>query len=111
MKAGNAKADVAADCRKNGALSYERCAHAFLQNDFLGPVAGRMLYGDLLQRFLPVPFKAFDRATALELAWQDAWHRLTHTNYFDEEFQTLYSDKQDKASVPALFFNTTWVAQ
>ena len=109
VKAGNAKADVAADCRKNGALSYERCAHAFLQNDFLGPVAGRMLYGDLLQRFLPVPFKAFDRATALELAWQDAWHRLTHTNYFDEEFQTLYSDKQDKASVPALFFNTTWV--
>lgn len=109
VKAGNANAKVDAKCKLENKFSYQQCAHAFLQNDFLAPVAGRMLYGDLLQRFLPVPFKAFDRATALELAWQSAWQKLTNTNYFEDEFLTLYKENKDKASVPALFFNTTWV--
>lgn len=109
VKAGNHNANVDAACKRENTFSYQQCAHAFLRNDFLGPVAGRMLYGDLLQRFLPVPFKAFDRATALELGWQHAWQKLTGTDYFDEEFLSLYQDDKADAAVPALFFNTTWV--
>lgn len=114
VKAGNHQASFTDACKekkKSGdkKFSYEKCSDAFLQTDFLAPVAGRMLYGDLLQRFLPVAFSMFDRATALELSWQSAWQKLTHTKYFDESLTSLYKDKVDKATVPALFLNTTWV--
>lgn len=114
VKANNHHAKFEDSCKQkdksgNKKFSYEYCANAFLQNDFLAPVAGRMLYGDLLQRFLPVAFSSFDRATALELGWQTAWHKLTQTDYFNQPFTSLYSDKNDKATVPALFLNTTWV--
>ena len=43
-----------------------------LSADFLAPVVARMLYPDLVQRFLPFPLLP-DRASSLESAWQTAW--------------------------------------
>jgi hypothetical protein len=46
-----------------------------LDDDFLAPALGRMLFPDFLQRFLPVRVPGADRATALELGWEKAWDR------------------------------------
>jgi Patatin-like phospholipase len=44
-----------------------------LQTDFLAPVAASFLFPDLLQRFIPVPIAAFDRARAFEAGVESAW--------------------------------------
>ncbi len=44
----------------------------FAGEDALSPTLAGMLYTDLLQRFLPVPFLP-DRAEGLERAWERAW--------------------------------------
>lgn len=89
-------------------FNYQKCADIFLSNDFLAPVAGRMLYGDLLQRFLPWPVKSFDRARAMERAWHEGWFDLTGNNYFEQPFLEMHKDDRQHL-VPALFLNTTWV--
>lgn len=51
---------------------------ALLENDFLAPVVGAMLFPDLAQRFLPVfdAVRATDRSLALEEAWVADWRAL-----------------------------------
>ena len=44
----------------------------FLGEDFLSPTLAGLLYGDLLQRFVPFPLFP-SRATYLEEAWESAW--------------------------------------
>ena len=107
LKARQNDAQFKDRCTKQQQFSYQACSHAFLQNDFLAPAAGRMLYGDLIQRFLPFPVKAFDRATAIEQGWETAWQKLTGTDYFNEPFLHLY-ESQTK-NIPVLFLNGTWV--
>jgi hypothetical protein len=41
-------------------------------NDLLAPLVGGALFPDFLQRLLPVPAKAFDRARALEQGFSEA---------------------------------------
>ncbi|MGD2119729.1 MAG: hypothetical protein PVG66_15330 [Chromatiales bacterium] len=106
LKAKQQNASFADECNKTGQFSYQACARTFLQNDFLAPPAGRMLYGDLIQRFWPVPVKDFDRATAIEKGWEEAWQEMTGTDYFNENFLKLYDGVDD---LPALFLNSTWV--
>jgi len=113
VKARNEHADFNKQCdidkkQNRDPFSYEKCASTFLSNDFLAPVAGRMLYGDLLQRFWPWPIKSFDRARAMEQAWHKAWQSLTQKDYFEDAFLDLH--KQDNQHlIPALILNTTWV--
>jgi len=111
LKANNEKANVSDECLQAGRFSYQACAHAFLQNDFLAPPAGRMLYGDLLQRFIPFPVASFDRAAAIEKAWESSWERVTGTDYFDQPFLDLYAKENKAAStnLPVMFLNGTWV--
>lgn len=94
-------------CKQDGQISYEMCLRAFLRNDFLAPPVGRMLYGDLIQRFIPFPIRTFDRATAIELAWEKNWQALTGTDYFNEPFLQLYTG--GNTNLPMLFLNGTWV--
>ena len=84
-------------------------AQAILGEDFLAPGMAAMLYPDLLQRILPVPFPHFDRARALETAWERAWHKhRPGNNHFAEPFGRLWHTRQDHW-LPALFLNSTWV--
>lgn len=63
------------DCTKPAApADYRRRAPAMLDHDFLSPTVTAMLFGDLLQRFLPVPVIP-DRAEALERAFEAPWPR------------------------------------
>lgn len=101
------------ECFPDNKLSYQKCAEAVLSEDFLAPVVGRMLYGDLLQRFLPWPVKSFDRGHAIELAWEQAWSDLTNTKYFSEPMLSIYDNCNKKqgeyCAIPALLLNSTWV--
>lgn len=106
IKAKKHNSRFTADCMTDKGFSYQACSRAFLENDFLAPPAGRMLYGDLIQRFLPFPVRAFDRATAIEQGWETAWKDLTATDYFNEAFLDLYDDD---SSLPVLLLNSTWV--
>jgi hypothetical protein len=67
-----------------------------------------MLYPDLAQRFLPVPVPAFDRAAALEHAWERAWAKhVPGRNRMAEPFDRLWEGRKDWT--PALLLNATWV--
>ena len=113
VRARHENADFNAQCnvtnpQKQNVFNYQKCADIFLSNDFLAPVAGRMLYGDLIQRFLPWPIKSFDRARAMERAWHEGWFDLSEKDYFEQPFLNMHKDDKQHL-IPALFLNSTWV--
>jgi hypothetical protein len=61
-----------ADCEA-AAGSFTHCVQRFLAQDFLSPAVAYLLFPDALQRFVPFPVRRFDRARALEAAWERSW--------------------------------------
>src|SRR5581483_6612732 len=53
--------------------AFETRADAMLSRDLLAPVVWGGLFPDFLQRFIPWPLPAFDRARALEYAFEESW--------------------------------------
>lgn len=93
-----------------GPFDVKRKAQAILGEDFLSPVVAGILYPDLMQRVLFWPVERFDRAVALEEAWERAWRLHVPpgtTNRLAEPFDRLWSDAT--RWTPALFLNATWV--
>jgi hypothetical protein len=70
--ASNGEAKSCLD-RLPGAGDFETRADRVLSRDLLAPVVWGGLFPDFLQRFLPWPIPAFDRARALELSFEEAW--------------------------------------
>lgn len=90
-------------------LDVQRKAQDILGEDFLSPVVAAMLYPDLVQRVWPWPVARFDRARALEHAWEQAWRKhMPGSNRFAQAFDQPWRDRQD-VWMPSLFLNTTWV--
>lgn len=86
----------------------KRKAQDILSEDFLAPVVGAMLYPDLVQRILPLPVAAFDRAKTLEEAWEHAWEKhVPGRNRMREPFHRLWENRN--VWTPALLLNATWV--
>ncbi|MEM9724360.1 MAG: hypothetical protein AAF909_02725 [Pseudomonadota bacterium] len=54
-------------------VSFEKLTHNMLKQDFLSPVISGLLFGDFTARFSPTPIPAFDRARALEAAFELSW--------------------------------------
>lgn len=52
---------------------FETRSDRILSRDLLAPVVWGGLFPDFLQRFVPWPIPAFDRARALEFAFEEAW--------------------------------------
>jgi hypothetical protein len=91
-----------------GAFDIKAKAQAILSEDFLSPAVASMLYPDLAQRLLFWPIERFDRALALEAAWERAWQRhMPGRNRLAEPLDRLWDDKVHWT--PALFLNATWV--
>ncbi len=83
-----------------------------LDDDFLAPALGRMLFPDFLQRFLPVRVPSTDRAEALELGWEKAWDRRRKAkgrNPLAEDMLSLWSRTGLPDSAPHLLLNGTMV--
>lgn len=70
-------------------------AQAFFATDYLSPVTGKLVFGEILNYFIPFHINAFDRAIALEQAWEISWQPLS------ENF-----DHQIGKNKPAIFINT-----
>jgi hypothetical protein len=94
-------------------------AAAFLESDMLAPLAGYLLFPDLVQRFLPFPVYRADRSLGLERVWQEDWADLERTwtgpsqttppNWLASPVDDLYRDGRAD-TLPSLFLNTTRVA-
>jgi len=83
-------------------------AQKILAHDFLSPALAYMLFPDMLQQFLPFRVRAFDRATALEKAWESAWKDATGNDSFNQDFFSLWQGTAGQG-VPSLFLNGTSV--
>lgn len=91
-----------------GGFDIKNKAQAVLSEDFLSPVVAAMLYPDLTQRILFFPVRRFDRALALEQAWERAWSlHIAGANRLAQPLDRLWEDKAHWT--PALFLNATWV--
>jgi Patatin-like phospholipase len=89
------------------------CVQQFLRGDFLSPVLAYLLFPDLIQRFLPfIAINSFDRARALEHAWEDSWgasHPDATENLFAKPFERLAAAGLATRPVPVLYLNATSV--
>jgi hypothetical protein len=83
-------------------------AKAILGEDFLAPAVAATLYPDLVQRIVPFAIPRFDRARALETAWERAWRRRAGNDRFAEPFDNLWEHSEARW-LPRLLLNGTWV--
>ncbi|GAB4324760.1 MAG: hypothetical protein OHK0047_09350 [Leptolyngbyaceae cyanobacterium] len=79
------------------------------EQDLLSPLLTLGLFPDLIQRFIPFSIYDWDRANGLEVAFENAWDRLSlkgHENPFKLSF---YQHWHPQGIAPALVLNTTVV--
>ena len=93
--------------------NFETRADAILSRDLLAPVVWGGLFPDFLQRFIPWPFPAFDRARALEYAFEESWRYAAETKGAIRSAATcsICAEPAPSAcltgSTPALAFNVS----
>lgn len=82
----------------------------FLRKDFLSPVMAYAMFPDALQRILPFPVPAFDRATILEKTWEQGWLQTGKPgkDLFNEGFLGSGMNGQ-KGKGPLIFLNATHI--
>jgi len=89
--------------------NFDSLSKNFYDIDFLSPVLGRMFYSEIVQLFLPIHINYFDRAIALETAWERGYLKVIRHNapsIFNKSYQNIYSRPH---LFPAFFINTTEV--
>jgi hypothetical protein len=95
-------------CDRDSFTKLNGVARDILAEDFLSPALAGLLYPDLVQRILPAPFESFDRARAIETAWEAAWLKHTRSKRFAEPLDKLWEIPEPRW-LPALLLNATWV--
>jgi hypothetical protein len=98
-----------------GDLNLRRTGQAVLSHDFLSPTVAKLVTGDFLQWFWPLPVAAFDRSTAIEAAFTRAYEDEVKPKRRAQASQptlagpitTLAPDP--RAGVPAVVMNMTLV--
>jgi hypothetical protein len=82
-------------------------ASAILRERFLAPMVAKLVSGDLLQWFLPVPIRAFDRSSAMETGFAAAYQEHVQHDSMVEKFTEFRPFASD--DVPVLLLNSTSV--
>jgi hypothetical protein len=82
-------------------------ASAILEERFLAPMVAKWVSGDLLQWFLPIPVRRFDRSSAMETAFAAAYNEHVHHDSMVEKFTEFRPPDAD--DVPVLLLNSTSV--
>lgn len=101
-------AALLAEQRAGHAVIAKQAARRILGEDFLSPVAAALLYPDLVQRLLPFPVARFDRALAIEQAWERSWRRALEDRS-DRLAEPMARLRDGPGWAPVLFLNATWV--
>ncbi len=109
--ASNAEAKPCLD-KLTTAGDFEKRADRILSRDLLSPVVWGGLFPDFLQRFIPRPIPLFDRARALEFAFEEAWFHgaIGAPNPLRDSLFNLCGQGEPACSAgatPALAFNVT----
>lgn len=94
--------------QRSPAQPFQPCVRAVLRHDYLSPTLGYLLYPDMLQRFLPFPVPAFDRARAMEQGWRHGWRQAAGSERLAERFDQLWQGDAG-LNVPSLLLNATLV--
>ena len=89
---------------------YEQRSNDFLGRDFIAPLAAAGFFPDFLQRIIPYPIKEFDRARALEAAFERAWTEAVPEATENPFAASYYSLWKSDAAAPAVIINATHVA-
>jgi hypothetical protein len=82
-------------------------ASEILQERFLAPMVAKLVAGDFLQWFLPVPIYRLDRSSAMETAFAAAYNEHVHHNSMVEKFTEFRP--LNASDVPVLLLNSTSV--
>ena len=82
-------------------FSYAIATEDFYQHDFLAAATGKLVFGEIINYFIPWHIPRFDRAIALEEAWEGAWAN-GKMNRLESSFNYTAGGR-----MPALFINTT----
>jgi len=93
---------------------YQTVTSKFFEQDQLSPVLAKLFYADLVNIFWPKNIEKFDRAIALEKAWEHSYAnvfgRSSDKNVFSTNFLSCYNNAETKhAILPAWFINTAEV--
>lgn len=91
-------------------ITYDSLSSYFYKQDFLAPAIGKYAFGEIFNYYIPFHIPIFDRAIALEKAWEDAFDGLPggdgkHNFLSDDYFSTATAD----GTSAALFTNTVEV--
>ncbi len=81
---------------------YSKSSSTFFETDFLSPVTGKLVFGELLNCFFPFHIASFDRAIALENAWELSW---SSANKNQENIFAASFNQQIGENKPAIFIN------
>ncbi len=112
-RARNAEPQACKEAYQPVSGSLEAEAESLLAHDFLSPLVWATFFPDFVQRFLPFPIYAFDRAATLEKNFEYVWDaRLGGDNPFRNSFFSLCGPGsracgKDEVAAPALLLNTT----
>jgi len=112
-RAQNGEPQACKESYQPSAEGLEADADKLLAHDFLSPLVWATFFPDFVQRFLPFPIYAFDRAVTLEKNFEYVWdNRLGSDNPFRNSLFALCAPgsrtcPKDKVATPALMLNTT----
>lgn len=81
--------------------TYAAATKKFFGSDFLAAATGKLVFGEIINYFIPWHIPVFDRAIALEKAWESGEY-LAQANVLSSSF-SITSQRR----MPAVFINTT----
>jgi hypothetical protein len=87
--------------------SRRQIASELLREQFLAPMVAKLVAGDLAQWFLPFPVRAFDRSSAMENGFADAYREHVQHDSMTERLTEFRPENSE--DVPVLFLNSTSV--
>lgn len=90
---------------KQNETEFRKKASRVLSRDFLSPISAWLVYTDMLQKFIPLPIYAFDRARVLEYSWERSWQKDGSVNGdFSKGFVSQFNRHPH---MPMYLFNAT----
>lgn len=99
-----AKTDLKCPGEFDGTGAMAGQSEAVLKADYLGPLVATLLFPDALQRFLPFPVPAWDRARTLEETVERSFKAQLRSDFME---RSVYSYWKPDRNVPVLMLNST----
>ena len=79
-----------------------------IRDDYLSPVSAALLFPDGVQRLIPAPISALERAKWLEDSWAASYRQNLHLSTLDSSLTSLYRSKAGyNYNLPSLLLNGT----